>query len=48
MEKLTTIDRVPEPPMRPGEAHKGTFGTVIIVGGSAAMIGAKDAGGVAG
>jgi NAD(P)H-hydrate epimerase len=40
MEKLTKIDRVPEPPMRPGEAHKGTFGTVIIVGGSAAMIGA--------
>lgn len=40
MEQFTPLDRVPEPPMRPGEAHKGTFGTVIVIGGSAAMIGA--------
>lgn len=40
MGQYTLIDRVPEPPMRPGEAHKGTFGTVIVVGGSSTMIGA--------
>lgn len=34
------IDRPPPPPARPAESHKGTFGTVIVVGGSPAMIGA--------
>lgn len=32
--------RPPAPPPRPVEAHKGTFGTVIVVGGSVTMIGA--------
>ncbi|MFW6031901.1 MAG: NAD(P)H-hydrate dehydratase [Phycisphaeraceae bacterium] len=32
--------RVPAPPARPKGAHKGTFGTVIVVGGSRTMIGA--------
>ena len=31
---------IPPPPPRPDDAHKGTFGTVIIVGGCATMIGA--------
>ncbi|MEM7682477.1 MAG: NAD(P)H-hydrate dehydratase [Planctomycetota bacterium] len=31
---------VPDPPPRPEDAHKGTFGTVIVVGGSETMIGA--------
>lgn len=40
MADLTPVDRYPAPPPRPVEAHKGTFGTVIVVGGSLAMIGA--------
>ncbi len=40
MQDVTTVNRVPDPPMRPGEAHKGTFGTVIVVGGSPTMLGA--------
>lgn len=37
-----TLDASPLPasPLRPADAHKGTFGTVVVVGGSAAMIGA--------
>lgn len=35
-----TITQTPDPPDRPTEAHKGVFGTVIIVGGSAMMPGA--------
>jgi NAD(P)H-hydrate epimerase len=31
---------VPQLPERPPDAHKGTFGTVVVVGGSAVMIGA--------
>lgn len=34
---LTAPPRVPD---RPGDAHKGTFGTVVVVGGSPAMFGA--------
>jgi len=37
---LETISAVPDPPPRPDDAHKGTFGTVIVVGGSATMPGA--------
>ena len=37
----TKIDAaVPAPPPRPVDAHKGTFGTVIVVGGCPTMIGA--------
>lgn len=31
---------LPAPPPRPADGHKGTFGTVIVLGGSDAMIGA--------
>ena len=31
---------VPEPPARPNDGHKGTFGTVIVLGGCDRMIGA--------
>jgi NAD(P)H-hydrate epimerase len=31
---------IPAPPARPDDGHKGTFGTVIVIGGSATMIGA--------
>ena len=37
---FTNIDRVPSPPARPAASHKGTFGTVMVVGGSATMLGA--------
>lgn len=31
---------IPSPPARPDDGHKGTFGTVVVVGGSPTMIGA--------
>lgn len=34
------ITDIPRPPARPDDAHKGTFGTVIVVGGLETMIGA--------
>lgn len=37
---MKRVTRIPPPPPRPADAHKGTFGTVIVVGGSATMIGA--------
>ncbi len=40
MSDLITIDKVPDAPQRPLDAHKGTFGTVIVVGGCQTMIGA--------
>lgn len=40
MAPLTPIQQIPDPPKRPDDAHKGTFGTVIVVGGSETMIGA--------
>lgn len=40
MSDLTTVTHPPAPPPRPADAHKGTFGTVLIIGGSATMIGA--------
>jgi len=33
-------DPIPLPPPRPEHSHKGTFGTVIVIGGSQTMIGA--------
>lgn len=36
----TSEPHIPQPPARPHEAHKGTFGTVIIIGGCETMIGA--------
>ena len=40
MSDLITIDKVPDAPQCPLDAHKGTFGTVIVVGGCQTMIGA--------
>jgi ADP-dependent NAD(P)H-hydrate dehydratase len=40
MSSLERITDIPSPPKRPEHGHKGTFGTVIVVGGSASMIGA--------
>jgi NAD(P)H-hydrate epimerase len=40
MSELQIIDDLPDLPARPDDAHKGTFGTIIIVGGCATMIGA--------
>lgn len=37
---LNQITTLPDAPGRPVEAHKGTFGTVVVVGGSERMIGA--------
>ena len=37
---LINIEQLPASPARPDDAHKGTFGTVIVVGGSVTMIGA--------
>jgi ADP-dependent NAD(P)H-hydrate dehydratase len=37
---METVSAIPAPPARPDDAHKGTFGTVIVVGGSPIMIGA--------
>lgn len=34
------VDRPPPAPDRPADAHKGTFGTVIVVGGCETMMGA--------
>lgn len=40
MPSREVVELVPPPPDRPADAHKGTFGTVIVVGGSATMMGA--------
>lgn len=40
MNELLTIRDIPAPPKRPEDAHKGTFGTVIVVGGTVTMPGA--------
>jgi NAD(P)H-hydrate epimerase len=40
MANLETVPQVPPPPARPSDAHKGTFGTAIVVGGSQTMPGA--------
>jgi NAD(P)H-hydrate epimerase len=40
MNNLTPVEQVPGPPARSEDGHKGTFGTVIVVGGSSTMLGA--------
>ena len=37
---MRSVTQVPTPPERPDDAHKGTFGTLLILGGSTTMIGA--------
>lgn len=39
-ERLQQVEALPALPGRPDDGHKGTFGTVIVVGGSPTMIGA--------
>lgn len=38
--EFTPVTDLPQTPARPSDAHKGTFGTVIIVGGCDTMMGA--------
>ena len=40
MQEMNWITAVPPAPERPDGGHKGTFGTVVVVGGSATMLGA--------
>lgn len=40
MNDLKAVRRIPDAPPRPADAHKGDFGTVVVVGGCATMIGA--------
>ena len=40
MHDLQVIQQIPAVPPRPREAHKGTFGTVIVIGGCETMMGA--------
>jgi len=40
MHDLQAIHEIPPVPPRPREAHKGTFGTVIVIGGCETMMGA--------
>jgi NAD(P)H-hydrate epimerase len=40
LQDVATITRPPAPPPRPADSHKGSFGTVIILGGSPTMLGA--------
>ncbi len=37
---VTRIDQLPNPPTRPADGHKGTFGHVLIIAGSRGMSGA--------
>lgn len=37
---MQMIDKLPSPPSRPAAAHKGTFGRVLVIGGSRGMSGA--------
>eukprot|EP00050_Salpingoeca_kvevrii_P011597 m.16638 g.16638 ORF g.16638 m.16638 type:complete len:346 (-) comp3520_c0_seq1:35-1072(-) len=39
-DSITRVSEIPKPPERPAGSHKGTYGTVVVVGGSHTMIGA--------
>ena len=43
---MRLIDKLPSPPARPADAHKGTFGRVLIIGGSRGMSGAPSLAGL--
>jgi NAD(P)H-hydrate epimerase len=43
---MRMIDTLPSPPTRPASAHKGTFGRVLIIGGSRGMSGAPSLSGL--
>jgi ADP-dependent NAD(P)H-hydrate dehydratase len=40
MSDIEIVDRLPSWPARPADGHKGTFGTVVVIAGSAGMSGA--------
>ena len=40
MSDVISVSQLAAPPARPDDSHKGTFGTVVVVGGCATMIGA--------
>src|SRR5262245_21465662 len=43
---MRRIDKLPEMPARPADSHKGTFGRVLIIGGSRGMSGAESLAGL--
>ncbi len=43
---MRLIDTLPSPPTRPAAAHKGTFGRVLVIGGSRGMSGAPSLAGL--
>ena len=43
---MQMIDTLPSPPVRPAAAHKGTFGRVLVIGGSRGMSGAPSLAGL--
>lgn len=43
---MRMIDALPAPPVRPAAAHKGTFGRVLVIGGSRGMSGAPSLAGL--
>ena len=43
---MRLIDTLPSPPVRPADAHKGTFGRVLVIGGSRGMSGAPSLAGL--
>ncbi len=43
---MQMIDTLPLPPVRPAAAHKGTFGRVLVIGGSRGMSGAPSLAGM--
>ncbi len=43
---MPMIDTLPSPPVRPASAHKGTFGRVLVIGGSRGMSGAPSLAGL--
>ena len=40
MNRIRRITAIPKPPPRPADSHKGTYGTLLVLGGSPDMIGA--------
>lgn len=43
---MRMIDQLPSAPVRPADAHKGTFGRVLVIGGSRGMSGATSLAGL--
>ncbi len=43
---MRMIDKLPSAPVRPADAHKGTFGRVLVIGGSRGMSGAPSLAGL--